>query len=92
MLAEVLPTGSLITSWNIQTVELLTVENVLMLILKIIVILFAFYYTLEEFYEMFKFRLAYCKKLWNIVDLAVALVSIAKAGLFNLMILTSSPG
>lgn len=76
---EKLPTGMLITSSNVQSVHLFNSENsldIFLLCLEILLIPLTMYYTIEEFLEMYRLRFKYFTKLWNLVDLSIAVVSL----------------
>ncbi|XP_063697771.1 polycystin-2-like protein 1 [Culicoides brevitarsis] len=70
-----IPTGMLVTTSNVQSLHLLNLSDnydIFLLCLEIILIPFTICYTVEEFCEMYRHRLAYCKKLWNLIDLTIA--------------------
>lgn len=76
----------LITSSNVQSVHLFNSYNgsdIFLLCLEIILIPLTIYYTVEEFLEMYRLRLSYCTKLWNLIDLSIAVVSIRRFFLFS---------
>lgn len=79
LLVEKLPTGMLITSSNVQTVHLFNSQNgydIFLLCFGLILIPLTLYYTIEEFMEMYRLRFSYCTKLWNLIDLSIAVVSL----------------
>lgn len=79
LLIEKMPTGMLITSSNVQSIHLFNADNSFDLFLfglEVALIPLMIYYTVEELLEMYRLRLMYCTKLWNLVDLSISVVSV----------------
>ncbi|CAH1795418.1 unnamed protein product [Owenia fusiformis] len=79
LVVEFPPTGGAIPQSSFRTVKLIryvSVSDFFVLACECIFALFILYYSVEEIIEIKRHRLAYFKKVWNILDILVILISI----------------
>uniref|UniRef100_A0A336LV54 CSON005454 protein n=1 Tax=Culicoides sonorensis TaxID=179676 RepID=A0A336LV54_CULSO len=77
LIIEKLPTGTITTSSNVQSIHLFNLKSgtdITLICLQAFLVVLLLYYTLEELLEMYKFRIKYCTKLWNLIDLSIAAI------------------
>lgn len=72
-------TGGVIPKSNINVVRLIsdmTLSDIILLVMEFVIVVFTMYFTCEELYEMYYFKVDYVKSFWNWLDLILVIVSI----------------
>nr|AKN21727.1 PKD2-1 [Schmidtea mediterranea] len=78
LIFEFPPTGGIIPSSQFRTLKLIRYEtgyDFFILFCEIVVIFYVIYYFIEEFIEIKKNKLSYFKKIWNVVDVLMIIMS-----------------